>query len=63
MLILSKINNGISLFILSENEEDGLLDKIIYTDEAKKEDLFEELNILLSRFIREISTREDDKTS
>jgi len=36
------------------------LDKVIYTGEAPKDELFEELNVLLSRFIREISTREEN---
>ena len=34
------------------------MDKVIYTDEAQKEELFERLDTLLSMFIRELSTRE-----
>lgn len=34
---------------------------MIYTDEAPKEELFEALNELISRFIRELFTREEDR--
>jgi len=37
------------------------LDKVFYTDEALRDDLFESLNILLSRFIREISERKEER--
>jgi len=35
------------------------LDKVSYTGESPKDDLIEELNVLLSRFIRETSTIEE----
>lgn len=49
------------MLLIYMNEGGCILDKIVYTEEASKDELFKRLNDLLSEFIRELSSRENKK--